>query len=329
MKARLAFIIGILLAIVFSVVVLIGVAPRDVGQDRDDKAAPGRAQVEPPERIDELQEAPAVPGPSAPAPLPTEEEMAAIEDRIEGKVERWPALARLRMWWFLPGQQMPDEEYENARALYLRFLDNFARLETAQFRVEMYAGVNEGPQKLSFVGNIVWSFPRFWTERTQQEQGKESSKWRMVSNGKKVAQWKDGHKEYTGRAGSWGYPDNYVFQMEMASIRDAHPFFLNRYTHCDIDDGTTGYSRLWSEKGAEARFDTATGLLTEEHSGDGSGRTYTYQQVDGLWFLLETIWDMRADLEENQEAYTQREVFSRVSLNEPVDESLFDLNNPG
>jgi hypothetical protein len=196
--------------------------------------------------------------------------------------------------------------------------------------------LKDGSQELSLVDTVVWSPPRFLTEQMRHEPGKEAVRTRTVwvCDGKKVSRWQNGRKTYTGRANNWGLPANYVFAMEMAAIREAHPFFLNRYTHCDIDDGTRGYSRLWNENGAEARFNTATGLLTEYHFGDGGGWAHTYQEVGGLWFPLEAVntfteVDIRNSDLGHQGVRGFRQVFSRVVLNEPLDESLFDLNNPG
>lgn len=276
---------------------------------------------------------------AAPAPAAPEEDPAEIKEVIEAAVDREPA------WNWLIGlvrgirerdatPQMPPEEYEKARGLFERFLVNFARIETARFHVE--SEYRSGGKITRNSQDIIWSsaqwtHPKYRITHTGTEEGRMRSSLE-ICNGKTRCEWpadKVGDPEAVRYLRIHrGTPAMYFDSYDMAELRQQHPSFLNELEGCEIDDGKTGYSRVWRADGYEARFDTATGLLTERRFDGGGKITETFQQVDGIWVPRETIWDIPADPEENEEAYTSREVFSNFVLNEPVNNALFDVNKP-
>jgi outer membrane lipoprotein-sorting protein len=267
----------------------------------------------------------AEPAVTAPAsPLPDEEERAAMEERIEASADRMPAGSRLKMWWFTPPPKIKGEAYEQGRGLYLRFLDNFARIKTARFRVEWFTLSKNGTEERTRTEDVISSGRKWRMTQTSYEPGQEPVERLMVCDGKQTVCWREGQRTEVRSAGYPGYTSLYLFGMERSLIREKNVVFLYGYTHCDIDNGSTGYSRLWSEKGNEARFETSSGMLTEVHIWDGASDTYTYQQVNGFWFPQETVnrW------EDRKEIRGVRSVYSQVELNEPVDDELFNMNNP-
>jgi phage terminase large subunit-like protein len=64
-------------------------------------------------------------------------------------------------------------------------------------------------------------------------------------------------------------------------------------------------------------------MLTERNMAKWRREAMTYQQVNGIWFPRET-----EDKYEDSVSTRDRTVFSQVVLNEPVDESVFDVNKP-
>lgn len=261
----------------------------------------------------------AEPGPAAPTPEKVEEDLAAMEERIRSSVDRLPAWDRFKFWWYGESRRMSEDDYEKSRGLYLRFLDNYARIKTARFHVDTYQILEDGSERLLRTEEVVWSPSGRWHEFTGSHGGK-SEMMVVVCDGETRSVWRDG--QLVGREPVLkGIPvqaEMYMFSLERALIGERTPQFLNHYTTCDLDNGSMGYSRLWNPEGAEARFETSTGLLTEERRGGGGGDTYTYQNVGAIWFVQESVSDYGTE--------RRRQVFSEVVLNEPVDESLFDVN---
>ena len=331
MKAKLAIVLGVLGATVL-LVVLMTVSPNQTPVPAQQPVGPKPQEPVPAATPGKTQASAAEPATAVPAPFARAEDLAAIEERIESSVDRLPALERMKLWMSYPSPKMSDEDYEKARGLFLRFLGNFARIETARFHVETCEVTSDG-KTLSYSEDIVWSSSKWSLPKYRVETSYGDGKTREVltiCDGKNASHWREGQMIHKGPIRLWrGWPSNYFYGSEMAMLRERRPYFLNVYTDCEIDDGTAGCSRVWRQGGREARFDTDTGLLTEYRFDSGGTSTNTYQRVDGLWFPLETIRALPGDPEENQEAGTTREVFSQVVLNEPVDEALFDVNNPG
>jgi len=289
MKAKLAVVLGVLAATVL-LVVLMTISP-----DQPPAPAPERTAPKPPQPgVAAMPTEPQSPA-AEPAPLAGEEDLAAIEARIESSVDRLPLWERLRLWRHYPRPQMSDEDYENARELYLRFLDNFVRIETARFHVEAYEVTSDG--EVSTSEDVVWSSskwssPRYRVEGMSNRNG-ETRRFVTISDGATICSWPEEHvgdrEHVTHLRRHRGTPCVYFWSYQVSMLRERRPYFLNDYTNCDIDDGTTGYSRVWNRSGREAQFDTATGLVTEYGLEGGGSIRNTYQQVEGLWFPRETV----------------------------------------
>jgi hypothetical protein len=323
MKGKLAVAIGVVVATVV-LVVLMCLGPKQAPIATVFLPAPRIAPASTgiPKKV-ELPDAESVP--PAPQAAPAGDDLGAIDDRLREAVPRLPLAQRVARWWVNPGPHMPAAEYEAARAMYMRYLDNFARIKTAQFRVEQYELLKGGSQRLKWVADVVWApsglYDKERVDTTEFDGDGNATNGLTVSDGRNWAAWEDGKIRHRGRNFE-GYGTSYLRRYEMSAIRERAPYYLNYYEHCEVDNGSAGYSRIWGEKwGGELRFDTSTGMLTERRAG--WQETKTYQQVDGIWFPLETVNQGRS---EDGSITGERSVFSRVVLNEPVDESVFDMN---
>ncbi|HUW62463.1 MAG TPA: hypothetical protein VMZ06_15770 [Candidatus Bathyarchaeia archaeon] len=212
--------------------------------------------------------------------------------------------------------EMSKEDYKKARGLYARFLDNFARIKTARFRVESKTESEDFPATSSSVEDVWWSPENERVESFEMEEGEVFGKRLHVVKGRD--RWSPGVMRgranfHFSMAGS-----QYLRRQELDEVQKRHSDLWERFTHCEFDDGSKGCSRLWNDKGEEVRFDTATGLLVE-------GRdtfeviTWKHQNIKGIWFPLE-----EQHSRERSDTVTKW-VFSRVALNEPLDETLFAM----
>jgi len=277
MKAKVAIVFGVLAATV-CLALLMTVSPgRNPGQAAETN------DLERPQPVTAVS----VNGPQPPAaesavysPAVAEEDLAAIEERLRLKTDPLSTLNKLVIWVGSPRPRMAEEDYENARGLYLRFLDNFERIETAQFRVKKYEVLDSGTEKLFGVENIVSASSKFRAERTVYRDSKEARTVVSVCDGKTVCGWNEGRVVSRGKLGFDKGPfREYLFGLDMRLICEPRPLLLNYYSNCDIDNGSRGYSRLWDANGNEAHFDTATGMLTELRYKEGIAHTFTYQNV--------------------------------------------------
>ena len=323
---KLTLVLVILAASVL-LIVLVTVSPVPSGP-----SAKQRVDAKPPQALPETAAETAIPPapgaasaavavPVAPGPVPPEEDQIRIEARIRESVYPKTPWERLKQWWKPAEPRLPEADFENARGLYLRFLENFARIETAQFRVETFKTLKDGSQRLQETKDFAWTPERrrLKVARVDEAGGPITT----VCDGEVMTVWRDGRLVETAAAPNprgGTAADSYLFSDCRKQVLDRTPNFLCFYTVCEIDNGSAGYSRLQDVFGEETRFNTATGLLSEERS-DYRHRTFTYQVVAGMWFLREIL--------ETSESGETRQVVSEVVLNEPVDESLFDVDNPG
>lgn len=185
----------------------------------------------------------------------------------------------------------------------------------------------DGSQQLLYVHDVWWegdrSLRRERVEATRFGKDEKPLKQLLILDGRTRRRWNDGvfvEQEKT----FWGYVDGYLRRNQMAVLRERRPHFLRYYGHCEIDNGAKGFSRIWGENGAEARFDTATGLLTEQQLYEGYHETFTYQNINGTWFPKEVVTTTIYD----GKTIESREVLSRMVLNEPMDDALFDVDKP-
>jgi hypothetical protein len=212
--------------------------------------------------------------------------------------------------------KMSKEECSKARGLYVRFLDNFARVKTVEFRVEFRQVEEEIPTASRCVEVVYWSAQKERVDSLSFNEGEPSNNNISIQNGRDY--WFPGVGRGRSRCRFSQMADMYLRRTELAEIRKRHSQLWERFTHCEFDDGSKGYSRLWNDQGEEVRFETATGMLVEERRGSGRSTTWTYQKVNGLWFPQETMQQMGDHL-------ASKQVFICAALNEPLDESLFDM----
>ena len=331
MKVRAAIAFGVLAATTL-LVVLICVSPDQAVVRTPPALLP--PQPVPTRTAESTDPQPAAAGPvdSVPRPLPTEEELAAMDERIRQAVERLPAWDRLTWWYRSGGTEMSESDYAKARALYLRFLDSFTRVTSARFRVERYESLEDGSQRLQFSKDVYWagssSSCKERVEGTYYEEGGGVLRQVTVWDGRTFLKWNDGELVERGKRYD-GYGDFFLRRYEMAGSREHKPFYLNYYTNCEIDDGSSGVSRIWGRDGIELRFDTATGLLSEDCRSEYRRHLYTYQKVNGVWFPLEQAVEYQTEGPSGHRNRVEtRVVFSQVALNGQVDEALFDVNKP-
>ena len=325
MKAKSIAALGVFIVTVLAVVMMT-VSPERSGSHEGQPVPAGPVQeiaAGPPAEPESVAAEAVTAAPAS--PLPSKEEQSAIEARIRSTVYPRPAWERIKGWWH-NGSGEPQSskvDYETTRGLYLRFLDNFTRIKTARFRVETFKILGDGSQVPEKAEDIVWTAEKRRLTTTRFGSPEKPETEICISDGETSCTWRDGKKVESRAATRLGIStvvDNYLFVNYSSAMLERHPRFLNHYTTCEIDNGSTGYSRLWDVFKVETRFDTATGLLTEERN-DYSRQAYTYQNVGGLWFLGEDVY--------THEHGGTRQVFSEVVLNEPVDEALFDVDNPG
>ena len=334
MKGKVAIAFGVVVATTL-IVVLMCVSPdrAPIGTHQATGPKPAQAANEQAGTAVSTEAGPAAPSaepaPSPLNPLPSEEELAAMEERIADAVDRMPLLSRIAIKpLILLNRRISDEELAEARSVYVRFLDNFTRIKTGRCRWETYEVLADGTQRLMHTSDMYWqASPELLKQRvevTGYEEGGKVLKTTIVYDGRAWCRWEDG--KIVERGTHWPNVGIYqLYRYEMASIRERVPLILCGYTGCDLDDGSTGYSRLYRD-GVGDRFDTATGMLTQEREVNGvSENTYTYQNVNGIWFPSEVRTKWPAP--DNGERWMNiRQVYSQVVLNEPVDESLFDVN---
>ncbi|MCX5770158.1 MAG: hypothetical protein NTZ09_07800 [Candidatus Hydrogenedentes bacterium] len=334
MKGKVAIASGVVVATTL-IVVLMCVSPDRAPVETLQATGPKPAQAVPEQAgtAVSIQAGPAAaePAPASPARLPTEEELAAMEERIADAVDRMPLLLRAVTKSRTLFRKISDEDLAEARGVYVRFLDNFTRIKTARCRWEVYEVLEDGTQRLMRTRDMYWvASPESLKERVEmanEEDDGKVHKTTTVYDGRTWCRWEDG--KIVKRGTHWPSAGIYhLYRYEMASIRERVPLILCGYTGCDLDDGSTGYSRLYRD-GVGDRFDTATGMLTQEREVNGvPENTYTYQNVNGIWFPSEVRMKWPAP-DDGERWMNIRQVYSQVVLNEPVDESLFDLNNPG
>ncbi|HUW62462.1 MAG TPA: hypothetical protein VMZ06_15765 [Candidatus Bathyarchaeia archaeon] len=328
MKGKVAIVFGVLATTVL-LVVLMTVSPDQATTPAPETTAPSPTQPVPAPTHNEPPPATQRPAAPPPAPLPTEEDLAEIEDRIASSVSRLRFPNRVLNWWFSK-PKMSDEDCEKARGLYLRFLDDFARMKTVEFHVEEFYVMGDGSQQLHTTRDFVCDTNKHRIETTRYDTGGKPEIVLAVCDGRMRRVWVDGREvERLKRGYASGYGGSGLYGLELMTVRDPHPIFLDEYTNVELDNGSTGYSRLWGPGGMETRFNTTTGLLTETRRSNGDSIRDTYQNVNGLWFPLERVRTLsEASIWNWGNVREIREVYSRVVLNEPVDEALFDVNKP-
>lgn len=260
--------------------------------------------------------------PTVSGPVPTDQELMEIDGRLREAVPRMSLLERAWRWHYSGPDNMPQDEHDKARALYMRYLNSFAGIRTANYRNERFKVLADGSEQLLSVRDVWWegdsSFRRERVETTDMEDEKPQKRLYTLS-GQTCTRWED-HVVVNTQSLWWGNVDYYLQRNLMSALRERRPDFLSSYSHCDVDDGTRGFSRVWSEKGMEVRFDTATGLLTEQRLDETYWKTFTYQNINGTWFPKEIVSRIRRE----GELVEGRDVFSHVTINEPTDEALFE-----
>ena len=329
MKGKAAIILGVAVAMTL-IVVLMFFSP-----DQAPPVKPQAIESKPAEKTGaavstEAGAAGAEPAPAAPKPLPTAEELSAMEDRIARTADRMPLFYRTAYKMRFFNQGMSGEDWNAVRGLYLRLLDNYARIQTARCHIKAYETSVDGNEQLVSESDMYWLVtPAACKQRTERTSWEKQGKSRQVLvkyDGRSWTVWEEGKVTDQGRQYLPRVPLQ-LYHWQMMQMREERPPFLCAFGEVDLDDGSRGYSRLCGS-GREERFDTATGMLVEcriPNSGQKPYETYTYQNVNGIWFPKE-IQSVGTDAAGN--FIPVRRVFSQVVLNEPVDESLFDVNKP-
>lgn len=200
-----------------------------------------------------------------------------------------------------------------AKSLYTEFLKNFGKIKTVRFRVMSFS--EEDSQEPVWQKDIWWSPSKERVEETSAvEPATEMDL--FVRNGRHY--WMPGVRRGLMKSGSSAYSGKsqiYLHLHELAQLRRGQDGPWDKFTHCEIDNGSRGFSRLWNDSGDEALFDTATGTLIQEREHDIS-TTWTYQKIHDIYFPL-TAKAVIGDLPSGTEVY------SHVALNEPLSERFF------
>lgn len=228
----------------------------------------------------------------------------------------------------IPKAQMPPEEYAIAKAIYLRYLENYAKIKTASFKVELFFVMDDGSQRLMTEDTILSDLPKFYHEFTSFSPDNPAVRTQAISDGEQACEIRDGKvlvrgKDYRGANSSvCGYLKYY----ELSMAQQPEPFFVNAYEHLDLNS-TPGKARLWSANGNEEVFDLQTGMLVSSRERNGRHKRYAYQQAGDLWFPAEVVdVDPGSEPVSGQTVCTRRRVFSQVTLNAPIDQNRFNID---
>ncbi|MCX5771211.1 MAG: hypothetical protein NTZ09_13215, partial [Candidatus Hydrogenedentes bacterium] len=162
MKGKVLAVLGVLavLAVTVLLIASMAVLPEYVPEYSVQTPAPEPSRTVPVQLGEPAaanSTAAAEPVPAVPTPLPTQQELAEMDERLREAAPRMSLFERAFRWRYSGGlDNMPQDEHDNARALFMRFVDKFAGIRTAQFRFERYEEQADGSQQLLYVQDVWW-----------------------------------------------------------------------------------------------------------------------------------------------------------------------------
>lgn len=230
-----------------------------------------------------------------------------------------------------PTPRMPPAEYAQAKAVYLAFLDNFARIEDIEFEVKSFEVLRDGSERPRQETKVVSAYPKYMMDFTFLDEGNAGQRTIVKSNGEQFRFWRDGKPLVYGH----DYHDaccmvgEYLHQQEMASAGKEYPYFLNVYDHFAPSTNAGEPYRMWSDAGDEALFDAASGMLLSRRYANGRTDTFTYKQVGNIWFPEGQLSVDPTDRPfKGQDVWTLRREYSASAINAGTREDQFNLDTP-
>lgn len=256
-------------------------------------------------------------------------ERAVAEFEAEMRKAATPSMVESLYADPVPLRKMTEQDFQNARRLYARFLDELARIKTARYRVDTYTVLEDGARQLQVVEEVAWDPPKERLDETRYEDGREIAQATIISDGSNCREWNGGVENRSPPRG-WGSPSvRYLHTVEAMLLRNPEARLWETHGLCEIDNGTAGFSRLRDDMGHEVRFDTQTGLLMQERlwyprSTTGTIDACCWQRIDNIWFPRETCRAVWGEFPgQPRRKQTKVRVFSEVVLNRPIEQSVF------